>query len=126
MLEVEAVLSVGVRRIHGQQSSLLLHFAVERRAGHRGVQHELVEIGLVRHGVVDLVPDIVRGVVLQAHDGRTQDLDPVRSKFAAEFLGIGSLELGIAGSRRFQPQPKPRDPQLHQFFHAVLANGVHG
>ena len=66
VLEIELVLAVDIGQVHAfEHASLLAHLGVERRAGHRRVEHELVEIGIVRHGVLDLRADVLRRVVLQ-------------------------------------------------------------
>ena len=55
MLEVEAELAVNVRQVDVEQPALFGHVAIERRARHRRVEHELVQVGLVRDGVLDLL-----------------------------------------------------------------------
>ena len=83
VLEIELVLAVDVGQIDAlQHAPLLGHFGEERRARHGRVEHELVEIGVVRHGVLDLLLDILRRVMLQPDDGRTQQLDAVLAQFA--------------------------------------------
>ena len=53
--EVELELAMDVRQIDvGQDASLRRELAIERRAGNRRVQHELVGIGLVCDSVIDL------------------------------------------------------------------------
>ena len=69
MLEVECVLAVYVRQVHIEHSALPRHLEIERRAGDRRVEHELVQIGLVRDRVLDLFVDVLRRVVFQADYG---------------------------------------------------------
>ena len=69
MLEVELVLSVYVGKVDIQQKILFLHFLVEGCAGYRRVKHELVEVRVVRYRVLDFLLDVIKSVVLEAHDG---------------------------------------------------------
>ena len=87
MLEIELVLAVNIGQVDiRQHAALFLHLGEERRAGHRRVEHELVEIRVVRHGVLDLVFDVLRRVVLQADDRRAQQLDAVLAQFAVSAM----------------------------------------
>ncbi len=51
---------------------------------------------------------------------------PCWRKLVRQFLGVGAIQLGVVGARRFQAHPDGRDAQLHQFLVRVLANGVGG
>lgn len=74
----ELELPVDVRQIDTvQEPSLRLDFAVQRRAGHGRIEHELVEDGFVRHRVIDHRIDVRRGVVFEADDARPVDAYPV-------------------------------------------------
>src|SRR6185369_14859440 len=74
--EVEPVLPVDVGQVYVRQHSpLAAHLGEQRRARYRRVEHELVEIGIVRYRVLDLVVNILRGMVLQPDDRRAQQLD---------------------------------------------------
>ncbi len=64
--EVETVLPVYVRQVDiMEQPALLIHFAIERRTRNRRVQHELVKVGFVRNGSLDLLDDVFGRVVFQ-------------------------------------------------------------
>ena len=57
-------------------------------------------------------------------DGGTQQLDAVLAQFPRELQRVRALQLVVARVRRFEPHPDPRDAQLHQLAHGVLADGV--
>ena len=127
MLEIEPVLAVNVGQIDAwQHESLLVHLGKQRRAGHRRVEHELVEVGIVRHRVLQFGLDILGGMVFQAHNGRTQQFDAVLPELGGQLAGVGSLQFGVLGVGRFQTHPDPRNPQFHQLPHGVLIDGVGG
>ena len=77
VLEIEGVLAMDVGQVDVEQPALLLHVVIERRARNRRVEHELVEIGLVRDGVFDLAGDILRRVMFQAQNSGAQQHDAV-------------------------------------------------
>ena len=124
MLEVERVLAVNVGQVHIEQAVLPGHLGIERRARDWRVEHELVQIGLVRDGVLDLFVDVLRRVVFQPDNGGAQQHDAVLAQFARELQGIGAIQLGVVGARRFQPEPDGGDADLHQFLIGVLGDGV--
>ena len=123
--EVELVLAVDVGQIDViEHPPLRLHLRVQRRARHRRVQHELVAVGVVRDGVLDLGADVVGRVVLQADDGRALHADAVRLQLARQRERVGVLQLGVARSRRLEPHPHPGDAELDELPHVVPADGV--
>ena len=116
-LEVELVLAVDVGQVHVvEHAALLRHLGVQRRAGHGRVEHELVEIGVVRDGVLDLRSDVLGRVVLQADDGRAQQLDAVRAQFARQLSACRcpsawrSWSAAIRGPSRSRRCPAPPVP----------------
>ena len=72
MLEIELVLTVYVGQVHVQKLALLLDFGVERSAGDRRVQHELVKIGFMRYGIFDFIANIFGCVMFQPYDAGPQ------------------------------------------------------
>ena len=77
MPPVELKLAVNVGEIHVQQSVLALHLFVERRARQRSVEHELMEVRLMFHGVFNLVFDVLRRMVFHPNNRRTQHANTV-------------------------------------------------
>ena len=99
---------------------------VQRRAGDRRVEHELVEVGVVAGGVVDRRVDVFRRVVLQADDRRAQHADAVRLELADQREGVDALELDVAAVAAFDAHPDPGDAQADQLLDAVGAEHVGG
>ena len=93
--EIEALLPVNVRQIHVEQPPLLPHLAVQRRPGHGRVQHELVQVGVVRDRVLDLRRQVLGRVVLQPDDRRPQQHDPVLPQFARQSHRVRPGELRV-------------------------------
>ena len=88
VLEVEGVLAVDVGQVDVRACGPAAAISViERRAGHRRVEHELVEIGLVRDGVLDLFVDVLGRVMFQPDDGGAQQHDAVLAQFARQLAG---------------------------------------
>jgi len=110
---VEAVLPVGVGGREGrfgkERPVAAVHF-VERRAGVRGIEHELVEVGVVAHGVIDDAVHVLGGVVLQADDGRAQDADAVFLQLPDEPPRVHILEFPVCASLSLEAHPDPDDP----------------
>ncbi len=111
-------------RSTSEQPALFLHLVIERRTRNGRVQHELVEIGLVRDGVLDLGGDVFGCVMFQPQNGGPQENDAVLAQFARQLQRVGAFQFGVSGLRRFQTQPDGRDAQFHQFLIAVLPDGV--
>ena len=127
VLEVEPVLAVNVGQIDAwQHAPLRFHLGKQRRAGHRRVEHELVEVGIVRHRVFEFGLDVLGGMVFEAHDGGPQQLDAVLPELGRELTCVRSVQFGVLGVGRFEAHPDPRDAQFHQFPHGVLIDGVGG
>ena len=56
--EVELELPVDIGQVHlVEQAPFVLHLLIQGRAGHRRVEHELVEVGVVGDGELDLLLD---------------------------------------------------------------------
>src|ERR1017187_10233620 len=126
VLEVESVLAVDIGQVHVEQAPLPGHLGIERRTGDRGVEHELVQIGLVGEGMLDLFVNVLRRMVFQADDSGAEQHDAVLAQFAGELQGIGAIQLGVVGARGFQAQPDGGDADLGQFLIGVLGDGVGG
>ena len=89
MPEVEFVLPVDIRELHiCQQTPLIGHFLVQRRAGNRRIEHELVEVGRVADRRFDLLGDVLWRVMLQADDGRALYSYPVFAKLSRELRNV--------------------------------------
>ena len=119
---VEAVLAVGVgggELRFGQERAVAAVPFVQGRARVRRVEHELVEIGVVAHGVVDDAVHVLRGVGFQADDRRAQDADAVVLQLHDETARVHVLELSVTASLALQPHPDPDDPHAHQLLHRV-------
>src|ERR1035437_7260248 len=126
VLEVEGVLAVDIGQVHIDQAPLFGHLEIERRAGDRRVEHELVQIGLVRDGALDLLDDVFRRVMFQTDDGGAEQHDAVFAQFAGKLHGIGAIQLGVVGARGFEAQPDGGDADFHQLFVGVLGDRVGG
>ncbi len=86
--------------------------SVQRRARQGRVEHELVELGVVGHGVLDGLVDVLGGVLLQPDDGRAQHADAVRLELGDQREGVDPSQLGVARSscpsRPIHTQEMPR------------------
>ncbi len=85
-------------------------FGVQRGAGQRGVEHELVKVGVVVHGVLDHAVDVRGGVALQSDDRRAQHARAVRLEPADQGLRVGAVEFAYwlsSPSRPSQTQVSP-------------------
>src|ERR1022692_4325200 len=92
MLEIETVLPVDVRQVDIiQQPALQGHLVVERRARNRRVEHELVEVGLVRDGALDLFADVLRRVMLQPQNGGAEKYNAVLPQLASQLQRVGAF-----------------------------------
>ena len=123
MVPVHQVLPVPFleRDVRIQQAARLVVF-VERGHRHAGVEHELAEIGLEAHDVLDVVRDVVGRVMLQAHDGRAENGNPVVAQFADEPRGVdaGVFGVHVRGVGGLEPDPDEHDAQSR---HVLDAKG---
>jgi len=127
VLEVEFELAVDVGEVHEiEHAALFFHFAVEWRARHWRVEHELMEIGLVAASVLDLVGDIGGCMVLQANNRGALHADAVAAQFVGQFARVRALELGVHRVRGLQAHPHPGDAEFHEFLHCVELDGIRG
>ena len=104
--------------------ALLRQILVQRSAGNRRVQHELVEVRIVLDGSVDDSIDVLRCVIFQADDGRTQDADPVRLQFSDQFQGVRPVQLGVAAVLALDSHPDPRNSQADQLVDRIRTQHV--
>ena len=119
---VEAVLAVGIgggELRFGKQRPVLAVPLMERRARVRGVEHELVKVGVVAHGVVDDSGHVLGRVVFQPDDGRAQDADPVFLQGSDELSRVHALELFVCAALALEAHPDPDDPQPHELLDRV-------
>jgi hypothetical protein len=109
--EVEAKLAVrvgGFALLFGEESAFGLVLPVEGCAGERGVEHELVELGVVGHGVLDGLVDSFWGVLRQAHDARAQDADAVGLEGVDQRARVGPFSFTSAPPSAPPTQEMPR------------------
>ena len=112
--------------------ALVLHQAlgrklgVQRRAGDRRVEHELVEVGVVPGGVVDRLVDVLGRVVFQADDRRAEHADAVRLQLADQLEGVDAGEFRVLAVAAFDAHPHPGDAQADQLVDRVGAEHVGG
>ena len=78
----------------------------------------------MRHGALDLLPDVFRRVMFQPQNGGAEQYNAVLAQLASEFQRVGAVQFGVPGLRRFEPQPDGGNAQFHQFLIAELADGV--
>ena len=129
MAVIELQLPVGIGHQGfgiAQQRAVGLVFGVQRRAGNGRVKHELVELGVVADRVIDHFVDVLRRMLFQADDARTEHANPVRLQLANQGNGVGSGQLRVAGVLALQAEPHPVDSQADQLFHRVSPQDVDG
>ena len=102
-----------------QQRPLLLVLLEQRRAGHRRVEHELMELRVVADRVLDRFGHVVRSVLLQTDDGGTEDADTVRLQPAHHFPRIRPVQLLVLALLALQPHPHPRNTEPDQLLDSV-------
>ena len=92
---------------------------VQRRAGDRRVEHELVEVGIVPGRMLDRRVDVLRRVVFQADDRRAQHADAVRLQFADQFEGVDPLQFHVLAVAALDAHPDPGNAQADELIDGV-------
>ena len=112
--ELELPVSVGLRALaRVQQGSPRDVLRVQGRARNGCVEHELVELGLMIHRVLDGLFDVLRSVLLESDDRRAEHRDAVGAECAHQRERVDPAELSVAAVLALQTHPHPRDPHAH-------------
>ena len=97
---------------------------VQRRAGDRRVEHELVEVGVVPGRMLDRRVDVLRRVLFQADDRRTQHADAVRLQLADQVEGVDPLQLDVLAVAALDAHPHPGNAQADELIDGVRTQHV--
>ena len=104
--------------------TLFRELGMKRRAGQGSVEHELMEVGVMAHCVVDCAMDIFRRMFFETDDRGTENANSVRLQLTNQLLRINSLEFGVLTLLAFQTHPDPGDAETYELFDAVGAQHV--
>jgi hypothetical protein len=80
-----------------------------------------MEIGIVRHRVLDLRADVLRRVMLQPDDGRAQQLDAVLRAIRGQRQRVGACSLAYDECGDSRPIQTHETPSSTSSLHGILA-----
>ena len=92
--KIETILPMGIGRrknLFGQKRALLAVLLEKRCPRNRGVEHKLMEIGIVAYGMFHDCLDVLGRVVLQTNDGGPEDANAVRLEVFYQGVCVDAL-----------------------------------